>query len=150
MQLVSMLSLDCTKSAVLINSKKRIIEYIAQLAKTKLPELSEYDILESLLSREKLGSTGIGNGIALPHGRLQEINQSLAIFVTTKTPVRYDAIDNRPVDIFCALLIPEEQCKAHLSTLSSIAKLLNNKSVCKQIRQAETDEQVYRILMENS
>jgi PTS system nitrogen regulatory IIA component len=145
-----MLSLDCTKSAVLINSKKRIIEYIAQLAKTKLPELSEYDILESLLSREKLGSTGIGNGIALPHGRLHEINQSLAIFVTTKTPVHYDAIDDRPVDIFCALLIPEEQCEAHLSTLSSIAKLLNDKSVCKQIRQAETDEQVYRILMENS
>ncbi len=150
MELVSLLTQDCTKSSLPINSKKRVIEYISQLGRLKLPEVSEYVIQESLLNREKLGSTGIGKGIALPHGRLKNIDKSVAIFVTTQTAVQYDTIDNQPVDIFCALLIPEDQCKAHLSTLSSIAKLLKDKEVCRKIRNAETDEQLYNILMENS
>ena len=150
MYLKSILSSDCTQCAVLFNSKKRILQYISQLAHQKYPELSAQDILDSLLVREKLGSTGIGNGIALPHGRLKGITKSVAIFLITEKPLNYDAIDNKPVDIFCAVLIPEQQCQEHLSTLSQIAKLLGDKSLVKQLRQSESNEILYELIMNNT
>ena len=150
MYLKSILSSDCTQCAVLFNSKKRILQYISQLAHQKYPELSAQDILDSLLVREKLGSTGIGNGIALPHGRLKGITKSVAIFLITEKPLNYDAIDNKPVDIFCAVLIPEQQCQEHLSTLSEIAKLLSDKSLVKQLRHCETNETLYELIMNNA
>ena len=142
-----MINEDCTKYAVLFNSKKRILEYISELAHQHLPSVSQHEILDSLMSREKLGSTGIGKGIAMPHGRLKNIDKTIAIVLVNQTPIPFDAIDNKPVDVFFALLVPEEQCKAHLSTLSSIAKTLSNKAILKQIRSAESDDALYHILI---
>lgn len=150
MYLKSILSSDCTRSAVLFNSKKRILQFISQLAHTKYPELSSQDILESLLVREKLGSTGIGNGIALPHGRLKGITKSVAIFVVNQNPIKYDAIDNKPVDIFCAVLIPEQHSQEHLSTLSEIAKLLSDKSLVKKMRHSTSDQALHELIMANT
>ena len=150
MYLKSILTLDCTQCAVLFNSKKRILQHISQLAHQKYPELSSQDILDSLLVREKLGSTGIGNGIALPHGRLKGIDKSMAIFLITDKPFNYDAIDNKPVDIFCGVLIPEQHSQEHLSTLSDIAKLLSNKGLVKQLRQCQTNETLYELIMNNT
>lgn len=147
MYLKSILSLDSTQCAVQVNSKKRILQYISQLAHKKFPQLEEQDILESLLNREKLGSTGIGNGIGLPHGRLSGINKSVAVFVVTENPVNFDAIDNKPVDIFCGLLIPEQNCQEHLSTLSQIAKMLSEKTLVKKIRHSKTNEELYSFIM---
>ena len=147
MYLKSILSSDCTQCAVLFNSKKRILQYISQLAHQKYPELPAHDILDSLLAREKLSSTGIGDGIALPHGRLEGIEKSIAIFLVNQKPLSYDAIDNKPVDIFCAVLIPEQHSQDHLSTLSEIAKLLSNKSLVKQLRHCETNETLYELIM---
>lgn len=146
--LSSMLSEDCTKSAVLFNSKKRILEYIAELAHQQLPETSEYVILESLMSRERLGSTGIGGGIAIPHGKLKDVQQPVLIFVVSKDPIQFDAIDNQAVDIFCAILIPENQCQTHLNTLSAIARLLSKKELTRKIRHAESDAALYQILLD--
>lgn len=143
-----MLSEDCTKSAVLFNSKKRILEYIAELAHQQLPETSEYVILESLMARERLGSTGIGGGIAIPHGKLKEVEQPVLIFVVSKEPIQFDAIDNQAVDIFCAILIPESQCQTHLNTLAAIARLLSKKELTRKIRHAESDASLYQILLD--
>jgi PTS system nitrogen regulatory IIA component len=143
-----MLSKDCTKSAVLFNSKKRILEYIAELAHQQLPETSEYVILESLMTRERLGSTGIGGGIAIPHGKLKEVEQPVLIFVVSKDPIQFDAIDNQAVDIFCAILIPESQCQTHLNTLAAIARLLSKKELTRKIRHAESDASLYQILLD--
>lgn len=143
-----MLSEDCTKSAVLFNSKKRILEYIAELAHQQLPETSEYVILESLMTRERLGSTGIGGGIAIPHGKLKDVEQPVLIFVVSKDPIQFDAIDNQAVDIFCAILIPENQCQTHLNTLASIARLLSKKELTRKIRHAESDASLYQILLD--
>lgn len=143
-----MLTENCTKSAVLFNSKKRILEYIAELAQQQLPEITEYSILEALMAREKLGSTGIGGGIAIPHGKLSSVVKPILVFVVSKEPIAFDAVDNQPVDIFCGLLIPEEQCQTHLSTLSSLAKLLSQKELTKQIRNAETNQQLYQLLID--
>lgn len=150
MNLSSMFAENCTKSAVLFNSKKRILEYIAELAHQQLPDIAEYSILEALTTREKLGSTGIGGGIAIPHGKLKQVTEPLLVFVVSKESIPFDAIDNQPVDIFCAILIPEQQCQAHLSTLAAIARLLSQKELTKKIRHAETNQQLYQLLLEYS
>lgn len=142
-----MLSEDCTKSAVLFNSKKRILEYIAELAHQRLPEVPEYNILEALMSREKLGSTGIGGGIAIPHGKLKNVTTPLLVFVVSKDPIQFDAIDNQAVDIFCAILIPENQCQTHLTTLAGIARLLSQKEITRKIRHAASDQALYQLLL---
>ncbi|WP_337879180.1 PTS IIA-like nitrogen regulatory protein PtsN [Rheinheimera sp.] len=147
MNLSSMLSEDCTKSAVLFNSKKRILEYIAELAHQHLPQIPEYSILEALMTREKLGSTGIGGGIAIPHGKLKEVNSPLLVFVVSQDPIQFDAIDNQAVDIFCAILIPENQCQTHLSTLSGIARMLSQKDFTKKIRHSQGDQALYQLLL---
>ncbi|WNO62182.1 PTS IIA-like nitrogen regulatory protein PtsN [Rheinheimera sp. MMS21-TC3] len=146
--LTTMLTENCTRSAVLFNSKKRILEYIAELAQQQLPEITEYSILEALMAREKLGSTGIGGGIAIPHGKLSSVVKPILVFVVSKEPIAFDAVDNQPVDIFCGILIPEDQCQTHLSTLSSLAKLLSQKELTKQIRNAETNQQLYQLLID--
>ena len=150
MNLKTILSQDCTQRAVPCHSKKRILQYISQLAHQKYPELPAQDILESLLAREKLGSTGIGHGIALPHGRLKGVDRLVAIFLVTESPLNYDAIDSKPVDIFCAVLIPEENSQAHLTTLSQIATLLGNKSLVRQIRHCDSDKALYDLIMANT
>lgn len=150
MYLKSNLSLDCTQCAVHYRSKKRILQYISELAHKKYPEIPAQDILDSLLSREKLGSTGIGNGIALPHGRLKGATKSVAIFLVTEQALDYDAIDNKSVDIFCALLIPEENSQEHLSTLSEIAQMLSDKPFVKKIRHSTSNEELFSLIMTDS
>jgi PTS system nitrogen regulatory IIA component len=146
MNLKFILQPESTKRLTNCASKKKVLEKIARLASEQLPDHSFDDILESLMSREKLGSTGIGNGIAIPHGKLNNIKKAVAVFLVNEDPINYDAIDKRPVDIFCALLVPADQCDTHLSTLSSIAKLLDNKETVKKIRRAKTDIDVYNII----
>ncbi|WJG08869.1 PTS IIA-like nitrogen regulatory protein PtsN [Aliiglaciecola sp. LCG003] len=147
MEIRDILTPDCTSCAVQGTSKKRILEIISQLAAQKLPDIDQTDILTSLLSREKLGSTGIGNGIALPHGRLQGIDKVLAILITCKPAIAFDAIDNCPVDIFFAILVPEEQAQGHLQTLATIATRLSDKEVLKVLRKCETDGQLYEAII---
>lgn len=150
MKLSSLISQDCSKAAVLFNSKKRILEFISELAHDKLPYLSQQDILGALLTREKLGSTGIGRGIAIPHGRMSGVQEPLALVLVSEKPVNFDAIDNRPVDIFVALIVPDGDNKQHLKTLATIADKLNNKEFCKQLRCAKSDEELYQVIVEQS
>ena len=142
-----MLTKDCTKSAVLFNSKKRILEYIAELAHQSQPQLAETTVFEALTAREKLGSTGIGGGIAIPHGKMKDITSPVLIFVVSEDGISFDAIDNQPVDIFCAILIPENQCQTHLTTLSGIARLLSQKDFTRKIRHTKTDDELYQLLL---
>ncbi len=147
MNLSSMLSEDCTKSAVLFNSKKRILEYIAELAHQHMPELAESTVFEALMAREKLGSTGIGGGIAIPHGKLKGVTSPVLVFVVSQDAIQFDAIDNQAVDIFCAILIPENQCQTHLTTLAGIARLLSQKEITRKIRHAASDQALYQLLL---
>ncbi len=99
------------------------------------------------MAREKLGSTGIGKGVAIPHGRLDGIEQTVAIIVTNREAINFDAIDNRPVDIFVALLVPGNQCEQHLKTLAKIADKLKDKQLCKQLRSVTSDEELYQLMV---
>ena len=146
MKLSSIINKDCSKAAVLFNSKKRALEYISELASQHLPDHNAHEILDAFLTREKLGSTGIGKGIAIPHGRLKGIDSIFAILVTNQNSINFDAIDNRPVDILLAMLVPEGDNASHLKTLAEIAGKLNNKEFCKQLRQAPDDDALYRVI----
>ena len=146
MEIKDILHPDCTLCAVKGTSKKRVLELISQIANQYLIDIDQATILYSLTCREKMGSTGIGNGIALPHGRLQYLENVIAIVVTSEKPIDYDAIDNAPVDIFFAILVPESKASEHLGTLSAIATKLNNKDTLSRMRKAKTDQELFEVL----
>lgn len=146
MNIQALVSLDRTECAVQCNSKKRILEIISEIAAQTNPEVEKEAVLSALLGREKVGSTGIGNGIALPHGRLPELTKVTAVVVTTTPAINFDAIDDKPVDIFFAILVPENQTEGHLQTLATIAGKLSQKEIIKAIRGAETKEEVIAAL----
>ncbi|WMN61283.1 PTS IIA-like nitrogen regulatory protein PtsN [Pseudoalteromonas xiamenensis] len=146
MKLSELISKDCTKAAVLFTSKKRVLEYLSELAQQQLPEVDQHEILDALLAREKLGSTGIGKGVALPHGRLTGIEKPLVMLLTNQEAIDYDAIDNRPVDVFVGLIVPEGEHQSHLKTLATIADKLRDKEYCRRLRHAQTDEELFEVL----
>ncbi|UJF19581.1 PTS IIA-like nitrogen regulatory protein PtsN [Vibrio sp. SS-MA-C1-2] len=145
MNLNSILSLDCTKSAVQCSSKKRALEIISELAAKKL-EQNPQKLFDSMLSREKMGNTGIGKGIAMPLGRIHHSDHAIAILLQCETPIEFDAVDNRPVDLLFALFVPEQQCKDYLVTLSDIADKLTDKNLYRQLRYAKSDQELYQII----
>jgi PTS system nitrogen regulatory IIA component len=140
------ISLDRTQCSVECHSKKRIFEVITEIAVKQNPQLDQNEVLASLLNREKMGSTGIGNGIAIPHGRIKDIDQIMAIIVTSDEPINFDAIDGKPVDIFFAILIPSDATDTHLKALADIARKLSNKEIVKAIRNAENKNQIVAAL----
>ena len=148
MQLSEILTTNCTRCDVPVTSKKRILEKICQLAIDRVTDIEEYELLESLLDREKMGSTGIGNGIAIPHGRLPNASKAVAVLITTEEAIDFDAIDNRDVDIFIALFVPENSCQEHLDTLQNIAKLFSDKKVIKQVRKCRDDQTLFNLIQQ--
>ena len=146
MDIQAIVSLDRTECAVQCNSKKRILEIISGIAAKNNPDVYEATVLSSLLARERMGSTGIGNGIALPHGRLAGLEKVIAIVVTSTPAIDFDAIDNKPVDIFFTLLVPQEQTEGHLQTLAMVAGKLSDKETIKTIRKAQTSDDIIRAL----
>ena len=146
MQIQAIVSLDRTECAVQCNSKKRILEIISNIAAKNNDNIDETTVLTSLLNRERMGSTGIGNGIALPHGRLAGLESVIAIIVTSNPAINFDALDNQPVDIFFALLVPEEQTEGHLQTLATVAGKLSDKETVKAIRRATNSDDIIAAL----
>ncbi|OFC72121.1 PTS IIA-like nitrogen regulatory protein PtsN [Alteromonas confluentis] len=146
MDIQAIVSLDRTECAVQCNSKKRILEIISGIAAKNNADIDEATVLSALMARERMGSTGIGNGIALPHGRLAGLEKVIAIVVTTTPAINFDAIDNKPVDIFFTLLVPQEQTDGHLQTLAMVAGKLSDKETIKSIRKADTSDDIIRAL----
>ncbi len=145
MDIQAIVSLDRTECAVQCNSKKRILEIIADIAAKQNENIDQATVLNSLMARERMGSTGIGNGIALPHGRLAGLEKVIAIVVTSTPAIDFDALDEKPVDIF-ALLVPEEQTEGHLQTLATVAVKLSDKETIKAIRRATTSDEILSAL----
>lgn len=147
MDIASILFPDCTKSAVRCNSKKKLLELISELAAQRLSGLTQQDVFNALLEREKLGSTGLGNGIALPHGKIDNEQKIVAVMVQCESPVEFDAIDKKPVDLLFALLVPGDQCQQHLKTLAHVAEKLSDKALLKQLRNAQGDDELYKVMI---
>ncbi|THB65960.1 MAG: PTS IIA-like nitrogen-regulatory protein PtsN [Gammaproteobacteria bacterium] len=131
-----------------VTSKKRALEVISELFCNNSNEvLPSHKIFEALINREKLGSTGLGKGIAIPHARISEIDEAVAALVKLKTPVDYDAIDSKPVDILFALLVPEHYTDEHLQVLAELAETLSSEDLCSQIRSESCATPLHQILL---
>ncbi|MBC8210924.1 MAG: PTS IIA-like nitrogen regulatory protein PtsN [Gammaproteobacteria bacterium] len=116
-----------------ITSKKRLLEFIAEKAAEEL-ELPQNAIYNKLLERERLGSTGLGQGIAVPHARLDNLKEAHACLVKLDEGINYDAIDKQSVDLIFALFIPEESTEEHLQILAALARIFSQKTVTDKIR----------------
>ena len=129
-------------------SKKRVLEQIANLVARDLPGLDAPDIFEGLVAREKLGSTGFGNGIAIPHCRLAGCSVPVCALLRLDAPVDFDALDGAPVDLVFVLLVPQAATEEHLELLRQIASMLDRSDVRDRLRHAGDGEALYRIVVD--
>lgn len=139
-----------TPSQVLVNvhvtSKKKALELIAQTAAENHNELDEHDLFEHLIERERLGTTGFGNGVAIPHCRIENCQLPIAVVLKLINPIDFDAVDNELVDILVGLVVPNNATEEHLQLLKQIAALLSDAQACKQIRASTSTQELYQIL----
>ncbi len=127
-------------------SKKKALEMLSELVASDPLAPPTTTVFEALLARERLGSTGMGEGIALPHGRLPKLEKAVGGFLRLEHGVDFDAIDQAPVDLIFGLLVPEHYTDEHLQILSSLAERFNDSALRDALREAETDEEVYGLL----
>ena len=128
-----------------VNSKKQALQELAAKA-AKLTDQNERGVFETLLQREKLGSTGIGNGIAIPHGKLAKLERLFGLFARLERPVDFDALDGQPVDLVFLLLAPEGAGADHLKALARIARLLRDRDIARKLRESRDAEALYAVL----
>jgi len=123
-------------------SKKRVLQNLGELLAQSAPELSPDDTFDKLLERERLGSTGLGHGIALPHARVTGIDEAYGAFVQLGSSVDFDAIDNQPVDLVFGLLVPESATREHLQLLAHLASMFSNAEFCEKLRHSSQPEEI--------
>ena len=140
MNITELLSPDRVASRDDVGSKKRLLEQISILLADGAPGLPDSEIFDALDSREKLGSTGLGKGVAIPHGRMPELENPVCAFIKLSTPVDFDTSDGEPVDLVFALLVPEDSTEEHLQVLSTIAEIFSNSDVCAALRACDSSE----------
>ena len=133
MALADLLHQDAIIPALRVNSKKQLLQELAAKA-SRTTGLSEREIFDVILQRERLGSTGVGNGIAIPHGKLAGVKRIAGVFARLETPVDFEALDDQPVDLVFLLLAPEGAGADHLKALSRIARVLRDADTVAKIR----------------
>jgi nitrogen PTS system EIIA component len=126
MKLSEILSPECIQLDADVTSKKRALESASQLLADTDGTLSPRQVFDCLIAREKLGSTGLGHGVAIPHGRLPGLDKTIGVFLKLPKGVDFDAPDNEPVDLIFALLVPEESTEEHLQVLAKLAGHFNS------------------------
>src|SRR5215470_4421391 len=131
--------------ALKVNSKKQAIQELAARA-AELTGHGEREILEILQQREKLGSTGIGNGIAIPHGKLAKLERLFGLFARLDRPIEFEALDGQPVDLIFLLLAPESAGADHLKALARVARLMRTPDIASKLRDAHAAEALYSVL----
>lgn len=128
-------------------SKRQALSLVSEIAARQFG-LDAGEVLDALLAREQAGSTGVGSGVAAPHARLKGLTQMRGLFVRLETPVDYGALDGQPVDLIFALLTPPDAGSEHLRALARVARLLRQKELREQLRQARTTDAIYALLVQ--
>jgi PTS system nitrogen regulatory IIA component len=132
-----------------VTSKRQALQELARRAATLTGE-DEHKIFESLWEREQLGSTGIGNGTAVPHGRIPGLKRAITLFARLEKPLDFDAIDSQPVDLIFLLLTPADAGADHLKALARISRLLRNRAMCAKLRGTESADAIYALLTDRA
>jgi len=133
-------------AGVRINSKKRLFEQISTTFTKKSPDLNSREIFESICAREHLGTTALGNGIAVPHGRINGTNEVQALFIQLSKPLPFDAEDGKPVDLIFALIMPSECTEDHKKLLSDIVERFSEPDLLEQLREAADANEIWQLL----
>ncbi|MDS4019619.1 MAG: PTS sugar transporter subunit IIA [Candidatus Competibacter sp.] len=131
-----------------VASKKRVIEVLSELLATGQPDLTARPIFDSLVGRERLGSTGLGHGVALPHGRFSQSQHAVGAFVKLRKGVDFDALDRQPVDLVFGLLVPDHYTDEHLKILAYLAEMFSDRAFCQQLRETDSDQLLFERLMD--
>ena len=146
MKLTEILSADRVLSGAAVTSKKKALEELSHLLAAGAANLSSQEVFNSLTSREKLGSTGLGHGVAIPHGRVAAVDRSVGAFIRLKSPVDYDAHDANPVDLVFGLLVPQNATEAHLKHLAAVAEMFSDDAFCARLRAAPDNASLHALL----
>lgn len=128
------------------SSKKRLLELVSQALVQNDDSLDSREVFESLCARERLGSTGLGNGVAIPHGRVGGSSEVQAVFIRLAKPLAFDAADGEPVDLLFALAVPERCTSDHLKLLSQIAERFSDMELLEKLRSAENSNELIQLL----
>ena len=146
MQLTEFLDFDAIKPALPAGNKRSLLQQLANLAGQRL-KLDSAAILDSLTEREKLGSTGFGQGVAIPHGKVLGLARIYGLFVRLAEPVRYKAVDGAPVDLVFLLLSPPDAGAEHLKALAAVSRVIRHGPTLEQMRGARTRDALAAVLM---
>jgi len=126
-------------------SKKRLLKTVSENIEKNVGYLDANKVFDALLAREQLGSTGLGNGIAIPHCKVPECKGILGCILTLEEPIDFDSIDSKPVDLIFVLIVPDEQSDAHVKALSQVAQLFNDDNFCIILRNTHDNEDLYNV-----
>lgn len=147
MQLSDLVSTNGVIASLKAGSKKQALQELSELA-AELTEVTSREIFETLLQRERLGSTGVGQGIAIPHGKIPGLERLYGVFARLDTPIDFDSMDDQPVDLIFLLLAPEHAGADHLKALARVSRLLRDPSVVNKLRASNDKSVLYSILTE--
>jgi len=145
MEIIDLIGTEAVVPSLKATSKKQALQELAKHS-AALTGMSERAIFDVLLERERLGTTGIGNGVAIPHGKLAEIKKLHGLFARIEAPIDFDAIDEQPVDLIFLLLAPEGAGADHLKALARVSRLLRDREVCDKVRGTNDAEAIYALL----
>ena len=148
MELYDLLHPEAVKVVAAASSKKRVLHDMAQLAGNCYDMRAEV-LLEALLEREKLGPTGVGNGVALPHARSMDVDRVCGAFILLESPVDFGSVDKLPVDVIFGLFAPENAGVDHLKALAIVSRTLRDSSMCAKLRANPDQQTLFTILTEN-
>lgn len=149
MELVDILAPNGVVANSRATSKKQILQDLARKA-AELTGAEERAIFDVLLERERLGTTGVGNGIAIPHGKLGGLKRLWGVFARLEKPVDFEAIDEQPVDLVFLLLAPEGAGADHLKALAKVSRLLRDRRICEKLRGSEKSDALYALITEHT
>ena len=148
MEISDLLKPEAVISGLKAGSKKQVLQELARHA-AQITGVNDKKIFETLLERERLGTTGVGNGIAIPHGKLSEFKRLYGLFAKLYKPIDFDAIDEQPVDLIFLLLAPEGAGADHLKALARVSRLLRDARTCEKLRGADTADGLYMLLIQS-
>ena len=146
MQLSEIINVNRIRNDVDVKSKKRALEELSKLVAQDQAGLDASDIFDSLISRERLGATGVGYGIAIPHGRIKNCQKITGAYIQLNEAVDFNTSDNQPVDILFALIVPEQSTDQHLQVLALLASMFSDETLREKIRQSTSPEDTYQLL----
>ncbi|GJE25503.1 PTS IIA-like nitrogen regulatory protein PtsN [Methylobacterium organophilum] len=150
MPILEFLQPDAVIPNLRARTKKQVLQDLSAQAAQRLPELDEREVFETLLQRERLGSTGIGDGVAIPHGKLAKLNRMFGMVARLDRPVDFEALDAQPVDVAFLLLAPESAGADHLKALAQVARVLREPGMLQRIRNARDESALFALLTHNA